>query len=56
MILLPMPFYEQRIHVDSFLLHGPGGKASFIPKGSLMQVALHHELVSVEAASAARSR
>ena len=50
-ILLPMPFYQRRIHVDSFFLRGPAWKASFIPKGSLMQMALHHELVSVEARS-----
>jgi hypothetical protein len=48
-VLLPQPFYDRRIHVDSFLLRGPGWKANFIPKGSLMQMALHHELVSVEA-------
>ena len=47
-ILLPKPFYDQRIFVDSFLLRGPGWKANFIPKGSLVQMALHHELVSVE--------
>ena len=47
-LLLPKPFYEQRIHVDSFFLRGPAWKANFIPKGSLMQMALHHEFVSVE--------
>ena len=47
-ILLPKPFYDRRIFVDSFLLRGPGWKANFIPKGSLVQMALHHELVSVE--------
>ena len=47
-ILLPRPFYDRRIFVDSFLLRGPGWKANFIPKGSLVQMALHHELVSVE--------
>jgi hypothetical protein len=47
-ILLPKPFYDQRIFVDSLLLRGPGWKANFIPKGSLVQMALHHELVSVE--------
>ena len=46
-ILLPKPFYDRRIFVDSFLLRGPGWKANFIPKGSLVQMALHHELVSV---------
>ena len=46
-VLLPRPFYDARIHVDSFFLRGPGWKANFIPKGSLVQMALHHELVSV---------
>ena len=47
-ILLPKPFYDQRIHVNSAFLRGPGWKANFIPKGSLIQMALHHEFVSVE--------
>ena len=47
-ILLPKPFYDQRIFVDSPFLRGPGWKANFIPKGALVQVALHHELVSVD--------
>jgi len=47
-ILLPKEFYEQRIFVDSFLLRGPGWNANFIRKGTLVQMALHHELVSVE--------
>ena len=47
-ILLPKPFYDQRIFVDSAFLRGPGWKANFIPKGALVQMALHHELVSVE--------
>jgi hypothetical protein len=46
-ILLPKPFYDRRIFVDSFLLRGPGWKANFIPNGSLVQMALHHELLSV---------
>jgi hypothetical protein len=47
-ILLPKPFYDRRIFVDSPFLRGPGWNANFIPKGSLVQMALHHELVSVE--------
>ena len=47
-VLLSRQFYDSRIHVDSFFLRGPGWKASFIPKDSLVQMALHHELVSVE--------
>jgi hypothetical protein len=47
-VLVPKQFYDQRIHVKSFFLRGPGWKANFIPKGEMVQVALHHELVSVE--------
>jgi hypothetical protein len=47
-ILLPQRFYQQHIHTNSFLLRGPAWKANFIPKGDLMQMALHHEYVSVE--------
>lgn len=47
-ILLPKPFYDRRIFVDSPFLRGPGWKANFVARGSLVQVALHHELVSVE--------
>ena len=47
-VLLSRQFYDSRIHVDSFFLRGPGWKANFIPKGLLVQMALHHELVSVE--------
>jgi len=47
-VLVPKQFYDSRIHVGSFFLRGPGWKANFIPKGAQVQVALHHELVSVE--------
>ena len=47
-VLLPKSFYDRRIFVGSFLLRGPGWNANFIPKGALVQMALHHELVSVE--------
>ena len=47
-ILLPKPFYDRRIFVNSFFLRGPGWNANFIVKGALVQMALHHELVSVE--------
>ena len=48
MVLVSKQFYEEKIFIDSFFLRGPGWKANFIPKGELVQVALHHELVSVE--------
>ena len=47
-ILVPTPFYNARIFVDSYFLRGPGWESNFIPKGDLVQVVLHHELVSVE--------
>ena len=47
-VLLPKSFYDRRMFVGSFLLRGPGWNANFIPKGALVQMALHHELVSVE--------
>ncbi|QHO72518.1 hypothetical protein ACH79_07690 [Bradyrhizobium sp. CCBAU 051011] len=47
-VLLSKSFYDQRIFVDSPILRGPGWSANFIPKGSQVQMALHHELVSVE--------
>jgi hypothetical protein len=47
-VLVSKQFYEEQIFIDSFFLRGPGWKANFIPKGELVQVALHHELVSVE--------
>lgn len=47
-ILVTEQFYKSRIHVDSFLLRGPGWDANFIPKGPMVQVALHHEAVSTD--------
>ncbi|MCX7899361.1 MAG: hypothetical protein N2444_04640, partial [Methylocystis sp.] len=41
-------FYDERIFVDSLFLRGPGWDNNFLPKGHLVQVALHHDLVSVE--------
>lgn len=46
-VLLPKPFYDKWIHVDFFFLRGPAWKANFIPRGALVQMALHHEFVSV---------
>jgi hypothetical protein len=47
-ILVSKKFYDAHIYVDSLFLRGPGWENIFIPKGALVQVALHHELVSVE--------
>lgn len=47
-VLVSKQFYEKQIFVDSFFLRGPGWKANFFAKDALVQVALHHEFVSVE--------
>lgn len=47
-VLVSRQFYDQRISVPPRLLPGPGWRANFIPKDGLVQVALHHDLVSVE--------
>ncbi len=46
-VLVSKPFYDRRMTVLSRLLPGPAWRANFIPKDSLVQVALHHDLVSV---------
>ena len=47
-VLVSREFYDRRTTVSARLLPGPGWRANFIPKDSLVQVALHHDLVSVE--------
>jgi hypothetical protein len=47
-ILVSKPFYDSKIFVDSLVLRGPGWDNIFIPNGSLIQVALHHDNVSAE--------
>lgn len=47
-VLVSRQFYDLRVSVSPLLLPGPGWRANFIPKGDLVQVALHHDLVSVE--------
>lgn len=47
-VLVSRQFYDLRVNVSPLLLPGPGWRANFIPKGDLVQVALHHDLVSVE--------
>lgn len=48
-LLVSKKFYDETIFVGSFFMRGPGWTYNFIPKGDDVQVALHHELVSVEA-------
>ncbi len=47
-VLVSKQFYNSQIFVRSYFLRGPGWKANFIPKGTLVQTALHHTLVSVK--------
>ena len=49
-VLVTRDFYDRVIHVDSFLLRGPGWDQVFIPYDAMMQVALHHEILPVTAA------
>jgi hypothetical protein len=46
-VLVSKQFYDARMSVASFWLRGPVWKAVFLPRGELVQVALHHEHVSV---------
>lgn len=47
-VLVSRPFYDKHIFVDSYFRRGPGWVATFIPNGEQVQIALHHDLVSVE--------
>jgi hypothetical protein len=47
-ILVSRKFYETHILLP-FWRRGPGWRATFIPKGGMIQFALNHELVSIEA-------
>jgi len=49
-VLVSRDFYDRVIHVDSFLLRGPGWDQVFVPYDSMMQVALHHAILPVTAA------
>jgi hypothetical protein len=49
-VLVTQAFYDQHIHVDSWLLRGPNWHNFFIPKGSMMQVAFHHDALAAPAA------
>jgi hypothetical protein len=47
-VLVSKKFYDANIFTNSLFLRGPAWGNIFIPKGALVQVALHHELVSAE--------
>jgi hypothetical protein len=48
-IIVSQFFYDRVIHVDNFIMRGPGWDANFIPKGDKMMVALHHEIIPATA-------
>jgi len=48
-VLVTQDFYDRVIHVDSFFRRGPGWGQLFIPRDGMMQVALHHAWLPVEA-------
>jgi hypothetical protein len=41
-VLVTHAFYRRHIHVNSWVLRGPGWDTNFIPKGDMVQVALQH--------------
>lgn len=47
--LVSSRFYQKHLHVDNFILQGPNWNAYFIPKGDMMQVALHHSMLDATA-------
>lgn len=48
-ILVSKLFYDRVVHIDSYLMRGPGWDAHFIPKGDKMQLALHHDILPATA-------
>jgi hypothetical protein len=53
-VLVSQHFYDRVIHVDNFIMRGPGWEANYIPKGDKMQVALHHEIIPATSAEIRR--
>jgi hypothetical protein len=49
-VLVSKEFYDRRIHINSWLLRGPGWHHNFIPKGDVVQIALHHAAMNATAA------
>ena len=47
-ILVPKAFYDAHVHLDSLFMRGPYWGGTFVPKGDVVQMALHHESVSVD--------
>lgn len=48
-VLTSRSFYDRHIYIDSLLLRGPGWDTNFIPRGDMVQVALHHEALPATA-------
>ena len=44
-VLVSQTFYDRVIHVDNFIMRGPGWDGVYVPKGDMMQIALHHEII-----------
>lgn len=49
-VLVTRAFYEAHIHVDSWFGRGPAWHMLYVPKGDMVQVALHHQTVEASAA------
>jgi hypothetical protein len=49
-VLVSKAFYDRYIYVGSWILRGPGWDSNFVPKGDMVQVALHHLLLDASAA------
>jgi len=50
-VLVSKAFYDRYIHVNSWFLRGPGWETNFVPKGRMVQIALHQEALPASADS-----
>lgn len=49
-VLVTRQFYYRHIHVRSWFMRGPAWHMLYLPKGEMVQVALHHDMVEASAA------
>jgi hypothetical protein len=49
-VLVSQAFYDRHVYIDSGFLRGPGWHLNYVPKGDMVQVALHHSALSATAA------
>lgn len=49
-VLVTRDFYDRHIHVNSWFGRGPAWHMLYVPKGDMVQVALHHQMVEASAA------